>query len=274
MEKTEEKSANTILFSFAALSLVYVCVCIFLLGSAKSCSPDSFWQIGIDLTCLSANEIGDFFAGVFAPLAFLWLIAAVIIQSKELKAQRQELSLTRDEMVATRETLSQQAAEMKASTAFIGIQTKIAEQQHETRLKEIKDQQYEKLKNVIFDYLINFKFIKVGSVSELTGNFNHLANISINGKTEILKELISRTLNFRERVAEDLANKGSNTFEVWCIDSEGANYIRDLLNVIEQINVLKGEISKNSFIDYQFHQFEALHTELQRVLSDHTLNVS
>lgn len=43
------------------------------------------------------NEWGDFAAGAFAPLAFLWLVVAVVLQSSELREQREELRLTRQE---------------------------------------------------------------------------------------------------------------------------------------------------------------------------------
>ncbi|SBS36057.1 hypothetical protein MAQ5080_03345 [Marinomonas aquimarina] len=44
---------------------------------------------------LGLNEIGDYLAGVFSPLAFGWLIYGYIIQNKELKLSRdtQELQL-------------------------------------------------------------------------------------------------------------------------------------------------------------------------------------
>lgn len=37
------------------------------------------------------NEVGDFLAGAFAPLAFLWLVIGYWMQSEELNLQRQEL---------------------------------------------------------------------------------------------------------------------------------------------------------------------------------------
>lgn len=43
------------------------------------------------------NEIGDTLAGIAGALAFLWIIVTVQLQSKELKAQRQELELARHE---------------------------------------------------------------------------------------------------------------------------------------------------------------------------------
>ena len=48
------------------------------------------------------NSWGDFFAGVFAPLAFLWFLAAFSKQSQQLKLQREELGLQREEMKLTR----------------------------------------------------------------------------------------------------------------------------------------------------------------------------
>lgn len=43
------------------------------------------------------NEIGDTLAGFAGALAFLWLVVTVMLQSKELKAQREELVLARKE---------------------------------------------------------------------------------------------------------------------------------------------------------------------------------
>lgn len=91
-------------------------------------------------SCLTANEWGDYLAGVFAPLAFLWLIAAVVLQSRELVAQREELSLTRDEMREQRGVLAAQADEARRQAEFIGLQTNIMQRQEDER-KEAMDVQ-------------------------------------------------------------------------------------------------------------------------------------
>lgn len=44
------------------------------------------------------NNLGDFLAGFFAPLAFLWLIIGLRIQAKELSLQRLELKASVDAM--------------------------------------------------------------------------------------------------------------------------------------------------------------------------------
>lgn len=41
------------------------------------------------------NEIGDTIAGIFATLAFVWIVVTVFLQSSELAEQREELRLTR-----------------------------------------------------------------------------------------------------------------------------------------------------------------------------------
>ncbi|NOT73072.1 MAG: hypothetical protein HOP09_17915 [Hyphomicrobium sp.] len=70
------------------------------------------------LSQLKPNEVGDFLAGGFAPLAFAWLVVAVFLQREELQAQRKELE-------QNREALLLQADELRATVFELGRQTKI-----------------------------------------------------------------------------------------------------------------------------------------------------
>ena len=54
------------------------------------------------------NELGDFLAGFFTPLAFGWLVYGYLQQSKELRLQREELSLTRNQLDKQTELLQEQ----------------------------------------------------------------------------------------------------------------------------------------------------------------------
>jgi len=47
---------------------------------------------------MKLNEIGDFLAGVFAPVAFLWLILGYIQQREELKQNTKELENQKEEL--------------------------------------------------------------------------------------------------------------------------------------------------------------------------------
>lgn len=60
------------------------------------------------LSCRSLNELGDFLAGAFAPLAFIWVAGTVFIQSRELAAQRKELELTRKEYALSRDIMQKE----------------------------------------------------------------------------------------------------------------------------------------------------------------------
>ncbi|KQZ14291.1 hypothetical protein ASD44_09570 [Mesorhizobium sp. Root554] len=100
---------------------------------------------------MSPNEAGDFLAGIFAPLAFLWLFVATMVQSQELALQRQELELTRQELKATREVAAEQAAEARSQAKFIGEQTAMMQAQEvdkeiQTRLRWLFDFSDNKLK--------------------------------------------------------------------------------------------------------------------------------
>jgi hypothetical protein len=46
---------------------------------------------------LDPNAHGDFFAGLFAPIAFLWLVIGYLQQTAELRMQREELEMQRKE---------------------------------------------------------------------------------------------------------------------------------------------------------------------------------
>lgn len=61
---------------------------------------------------LKPNEIGDFMAGTFAPVAFLWLVIGYFLQAIELKQNS--------------ESLMQQAAEMKSAVEQASVQAKAA----------------------------------------------------------------------------------------------------------------------------------------------------
>ena len=54
------------------------------------------------LTTAELNEIGDFLAGAFSPIAFLWLVIGYFMQSKELRMQREafvrQTQLTENEL--------------------------------------------------------------------------------------------------------------------------------------------------------------------------------
>lgn len=64
------------------------------------------------------NEVGDALAGVAGVLAFIWIIVTVALQAEELRAQREVLSLTRDEMEEQRKATQDMARSLAAQAAI------------------------------------------------------------------------------------------------------------------------------------------------------------
>lgn len=119
-----------VIFGFL-VTVIYFAALGFVLGNS---GPDSLFPI--NKNNLALNTFGDFVAGICAPLAFLWLFVATMVQSQELALQRQELRLTRREFELNREIAKQQAKEAHAQATFIGAQTKILQSAEVDRLIE------------------------------------------------------------------------------------------------------------------------------------------
>ncbi len=62
---------------------------------------------------LEANNIGDVLAGIFAPLAFIWLVVTSLAQKAQLRLQSIELSLLRKEHQDSRVVAKQQQLDLK-----------------------------------------------------------------------------------------------------------------------------------------------------------------
>lgn len=85
--------------------------------------------------CLTASEWGDFLAGVFAPTAFLWVVATVMLQSDELRLQREE-------MTESRSVLTEQAREARQQAIYLGEQTTLLREEASQRRQEIAYTQF------------------------------------------------------------------------------------------------------------------------------------
>jgi hypothetical protein len=81
------------------------------------------------VSCRNTNEIGDFLAGSFAPLAFLWLVATVLIQSSALSKQSEELALAREEQGLMREETKLTRRALEAQLSEVQKNVEIAEKQ-------------------------------------------------------------------------------------------------------------------------------------------------
>ena len=81
---------------------------------------------------LPLNELGDFLAGVFGPLAVLWLVLGYYQQGRELKISSQALVA---QCVELSNSVSQQQQALEVSTD----QMRLAKAKHELELLEIEE---------------------------------------------------------------------------------------------------------------------------------------
>ncbi|MCP8884120.1 hypothetical protein NIM87_11450 [Devosia sp. XJ19-1] len=114
------------------LTLILLTAFAWLLNQTSTC-PDG--QELIDrLACLEPNAIGDTSAGAFAPVAFIWLVTAVLLQRSELAAQRQELK-------DSREVAEAQVLEARNNVAFMAEQTQLLVQRDKAERQEQIDRE-------------------------------------------------------------------------------------------------------------------------------------
>lgn len=95
------------------LTIFYIVVILFFRGNDA-------WEL---LRIGNLNELGDFLAGFFTPLAFGWLVYGYLQQSEELRLQREELSLTRNQLGKQTELLQEQVkADLRDTMPHLTLQ--------------------------------------------------------------------------------------------------------------------------------------------------------
>jgi hypothetical protein len=131
MDVTPRAAGRTQILKFAGTLTATLLVGAAILGwfaHTGDCGATSTYS------CMTAPDWGNFIAGIFAPIAFIWLVAAVWIQSQELAEQREELRLTRLEFEESRAVMKEQAVEARKQAEFIGLQTEILARQEQERI--------------------------------------------------------------------------------------------------------------------------------------------
>lgn len=100
MNKKENSGLSWKMWVSISASFLYAAIAVFFL-----------WQNQKYSEHLKLSEIGDYLAGAFSPLAFLWLVIGYLMQSKELSMNREELKISR-------EALERQADELSKSSSY------------------------------------------------------------------------------------------------------------------------------------------------------------
>lgn len=75
---------------------------------------------------LDADKLGNWLAGVFSPLAFLWLVYTALAQRDELRLQRQELSQNNETQKQQQDQMRRQADALSAQAKLLQAQVRAA----------------------------------------------------------------------------------------------------------------------------------------------------
>lgn len=152
------------------------------LDGAVKCSSifQAFWS-------LELNEMGDALAGFFGSFAFLAAVLALIMQSRELAAQRSELQLTRQEYERNREATEKIAA--NAASQFQEMQ------------KNRKDQTADRAKR---DNLEALEEVMQGLAIYVKATCDNIQRVASSGATEPLpmRTAESRSATYRKNYGD------------------------------------------------------------------------
>lgn len=130
-----------------AVTTIYVGFCVWVLG---------WGNVAAFVTSkpTELNTIGDFTAGMFAPIAVIWLVAAVLTQRQELEEAREQSRLAQEQFKDNQKVVDEQLATIKSQNELLQLQHK---QSVENAEKAYRLSLYDKR------ILIYERFLRIGS---------------------------------------------------------------------------------------------------------------
>ncbi|YBV97394.1 hypothetical protein M1D80_11060 [Phyllobacteriaceae bacterium JZ32] len=192
-----------------------------------------------NMEALDLNEQGDFLAGLFAPVAFLWLAAAVFIQAQELSAQRDELKQTRLEVRQNREVAMAQADEARKTSEYIGKQTELlVEQQVFREQSEAAILLQKKLESLYRFSSKNMHLLAV--ITRPNGKAEQYAfNVHCRGETDIRR--------FADNLQHSVRSRGTGAVELR--NSEVLQELWERFHALEEVSLQLKEADRIEYKD-------------------------
>lgn len=167
------------------------------------------WHRANTLMTMPLNEVGDFLAGAFGPVAFLWLVFGFLQQGDELRQGTKALEL--------------QASELKNSVEQQSIMAKAASEQIESQRRSLQLQIEDREKSLLANFLIKTAPIPVDSQDDTTlfgfwltndGSDAHKVNVTfvppVRGATNFNLGTVKATATGNFKVAFPMSGDGIN----------------------------------------------------------------
>ena len=268
----KKKSNNTTkLFRWAiAITVIYIGGILYLtsttilFGNSKwACNTDGFLTAWFG--CLYLNEFGDFLAGAFAPVAFLWVAVAVIIQSLELNAQRIDLRRSQKGMKQNRKVMKLQAKEAKKQAKYIGKQTDLLVQEQKFREDAKQTRIFEKLVDLLDKTLrFNPNFASVKPLKEKQENLLGWSVNDFKGDHPLHRYINAWQDNFE-------TNFSSNKHLLDGFTISRPDHFMRVFNVVQKFIPLSAKIPGETDLEYQALGVQGFHLYLCWIVS-HSVN--
>lgn len=140
-----------------------------------------------DFQALKLNELGDFLAGVFGPIAFLWLVLGFLQQGRELKLSSDALQL--------------QAAELKNSVEQQKEMVAVTREQVSAELEQVRSDRERRISALepifafreIYGHLQNNEYIFMVRITNAGNKITEL-NVSVDNVAYRLSQAYSPSL--------------------------------------------------------------------------------
>lgn len=177
----------------AAISVAFM-VLLAALGSVSTCNIELFpsgdcppkWK---HIVFARVNEVGDTLAGLAGVFAFIWLIATVLLQATELRAQRREFA---EQRIATQDMAKAMAA-----------QARVFEDEHIQRKEKSAEQELnQKIKSLVTNFVeagLVWKFSN-GFINDDWGGSGDEIYITLGEKGELNTTVDEAVLSIRRRL--------------------------------------------------------------------------
>lgn len=235
---------------WGAVATLLVMLLAFFLGASDVCPPGSTgnercptkWSLFL---ASPPNEVGDALAGFAGALAFIWLIATVVLQGQELREQRKEFAKMANAQLAQSDVLNRQAEIFESEQR----------QRNEDEAKRHFEADLELLANIFEEQ----KSLYEDNRLLLGGVFHRVTQTS--NKHRLVRELVWATgkHSYELEMLEDVSFTGFGPDELYAL--------RDLKAVVSRINENSKNFSQSLLARYDYLNFDRLEKNLVELLA-------
>jgi len=218
-----------------------------------SAKDGSFWLQNL-------GNLGQYLSGLFAPVAFIWVVIAVILQGRELELQREELK-------DTREVLNLQREEMKRAADETREQTRIMT---ENLLSESQRQVYSEVDIILYSLALYIVSNYTRSIIRIASDATYIVDASklyesINKENS--DRVYLRLHNSLFGAAAWLRQRPNQSFQ---LSAEGREFISYLHAALSQLTkeskIVQSELAKVRLKALQISESFALLDEIKRAV--------